>query len=462
MGSRFINTAVLLFLIPVLSIGQSGFPETGEDTGKKILYGFVRGGFYSDFNDAGKLVIPSAFSDFALMLDAGGGNRFSGNADLRFRYGTEFSKPVSTFDLREAYVSVKGTVWDINIGQKIIKWGRADFTNPTQKLSPQNLVIRSMDREDMDMGNLLLSGRWFPASFISLEAVAIPFHRSSVLLTEPLELPVWVNIEQSGKLLTDPGMFSYALKADFRIRGFDFSISWFDGYDPMPGIRLDNFRIDTVGMYPVPSAGLKMQPYDIKNIGFDFETAVGSFGIRGEASWMMPSLSHADYEYVPFSELKYAIGADWMKGDWRITGEYSGKTIPNHEPSQVEPVIGTDPDPAAMAQLLATPGFDFEDYVRQQVAAFNMLYNYQIEKSYHSVALRVERDFMFGNFTPSLTVLYNFTSRDFMVMPEILWKPADGLTISIAGEYFKGPDGSVYDIADDFMNCFRAGLKVNF
>jgi hypothetical protein len=68
----------------------------------------------------------------------------------------------------------------------------------------------------------------------------------------------------------------------------------------------------------------------------------------------------------------------------------------------------------------------------------------------------------YGKLTPSITTIYNFTSHDFMVMPELIWKPFDGLTVSAGGEFFSGLKGSVYDIVDEFMNCFRFGLKVNF
>jgi hypothetical protein len=205
-----------------------------------------------------------------------------------------------------------------------------------------------------------------------------------------------------------------------------------------------------------------MTPYHIKNIGIDFETTIGSFGIRGEAAWSLPSLSSKSYEYVPSQDIKWVAGIDWMKGNWRITGEYSGKAIPNFEPATVEPFIGTELDPETLALLLATPGFDLEEYVRQQVGAFNRLYNYQLEKSYHSGGFRIETDLFYGKFTPSLTALYNFTSRDFMVMPELIYKPVDGLTISAGAEFYSGRKGSVYDIIDEFMNCFKFGLKVNF
>ena len=82
-----------------------------------------------------------------------------------FSYGVEFLEPVNRLDIREAYVKVNGKRWDLSAGQKIVKWGRADFTNPTSKLSPQNLISRSPDREDMDMGNLLSAFNWYPSDY---------------------------------------------------------------------------------------------------------------------------------------------------------------------------------------------------------------------------------------------------------------------------------------------------------
>jgi hypothetical protein len=463
---RYISFKILsLFLLGAgIAYGQeSGISGVFENAGTKSLYGFVRGGFYGSLDDnENKFNIPSAFSDFALKLDYSDGAHFKGFADLRYRYGTEFSEPVSKFDLREAYVTANGKIWDISIGQKIIKWGRADFTNPTQKLSPQNLVSRSTDHEDMDMGNLLAEVKLYPSPVLTIQAVAIPYFRSSRLLIEPIDIPSYINIYQIESLLTDRTMFTYALKTDFHPRGIDLSLSWFDGYDPMPGIALTRFSIDTINMIPFPSADLTAKPYQIRNLGFDFEATTGDFGLRGEAAWTSPYLSYKTNEYVPLEEIKWVTGVDWMKGNWRITLEYSGKVIPDFEPSAVEPLLGTDIDPALIASLLSMPGFDFEGFIRQQTGAFNRLYNYQLEKWYHSGGLRVETDLIYGKLTPSVTSLFNFTSRDLIIMPELVWKPADGLTITAGGEYYSGKTGSLYDIADEFMKCIKIGIKVSF
>ena len=455
---------IIFSLLPGFLFAQNIPFSPEEETKKKsIIHGFVRGGFYGSIDDDDdKPYISSAFSDFGLNVESTDNIHFKAFADLRFRYGTEFLEPVSRIDLREAYVRAMGKTWDITAGQTIIKWGRADFTNPTSKLNPRNYISRSPDTEDMDLGNLLFDVRWHPVPLISLEAVALPYYRSSVLLIDPLPLPAYVKIDQITSLLTEKEMFSYGLKTDLHLSGTDMSLSWFDGYDPQPGVALTSFTLDFSGVFPLPDAQLAMTPYKIRNLGLDFESTLGSIGLRGEAAWSFPYESFKTHEYVPLSEIRFVIGIDWMSGNWRFTGEYQGKVIPGFEAASVEPFIGTEPDLNELAMLMADPDFILEDYVRQQVGAFNRLYNYQLERSYHSAGLRIETDLFYGKLTPSVFSLYNFTSRDFLLMPEIKYKPADGLTISAGGEFYSGRKGSVYDLIHEFMNCIRAAIRFDF
>jgi hypothetical protein len=230
----------------------------------------------------------------------------------------------------------------------------------------------------------------------------------------------------------------------------------------MPGVALNGFNLDMTVPIPVLSVVLSMTPYKIKNLGIDFEGTTGSIGLRGEAAWSSPYESYKTNEYAPCSEIKYVAGIDWMSGNWSITGEYSGKIIPNYEPATVEPFIGTELDLNRLAMLMADPDFVLEDYVRQQVGAFNRLYNYQLKHSYHSAGLRIETDLLYGKLTPSVFTLYNFTSRDFLMMPELKYRPADGLTISAGGDFYSGCKGSIYDLIDEFMNCIRIAVRVDF
>jgi hypothetical protein len=458
-------SAGFLFLISNLVQSQdtiSAFNSV-DNSLEKTLGGFVRGGFYSWVNKTDdKLYIPSAFSDLGLKLETGNGKNFRTFSDIRFRYGAEFQKPVSKLDIREAWVGVNGKKWNISAGQKIIKWGRCDFTNPTSKLSPLNMISRSPDREDMDMGNLLASVDYYPWERINLEAVVVPFYRSSVLIIDPIPLPDYVVINQLPSLVTEKEMFSYGIKADFHLNLFDWSLSWFEGYDPMPGIALTEFNLDMTQPIPLPYIELSVKPYKNRVLGIDFETAVGALGIRGEAAWSDPELSFKTNEYVPYPEVKWALGADWSAGIWRFTGEYSGKFVSEFSPSTVDPVIGTETDFSRIAELLAIPGFNPEDYVKLQVGAFNRLYNNQLNQYYHSAGLRLEADMMYGKLLPSVMTMYNFTSCDLLLIPEIKIKPADGLAITFGAEIYSGRKGSLFDLIDDFMNGAYVSLRVDF
>jgi hypothetical protein len=431
---------------------------------RKELYGFVRGGLYAglDHDDNNKPYVSSAFSDFALKANIENGLNFKAFADVRFRYGVSFQEPVNRFDLHEAYVKINGRKWDIALGQKIVKWGRADFTNPTGRLSPQNYISRSPDREDMDMGNLLSTVNWYPSYQINLGLVVIPYYKSSVLIIDPIPLPENVTFNQITSLIADKEMLTFGLKADFNLKGIDWSLSWFDGYDPMPGTALADFYLDMTQQIPVPVTELAATPYKTRVLGIDFETTEGNVGFRGEAAWSVPYLSYETNEYVPLAEIKWVTGLDWSSGSWRFIAEYSGKYMPHFTPSEVDPVLGTEPDYSQFAQLLAVPGFELEDYVRQQVGAFNRLYNYQLERFYHSAGIRIEADLIYGKMAPSVFTLYNFTTRDLLLIPEVKFKPADGLTITAGAELYSGRSGSLYDIVDGFMNNIYVALRVDF
>jgi|WetSurMetagenome_2_1015567.scaffolds.fasta_scaffold45566_2 hypothetical protein len=458
MNTRLLKLSSLFLVFSSFLYGQVDSAKTERTT----INGFTRAGFYGNYKNNDNPFISSAFSDFGLKVETGNGLNYKAFADLRFRYGTEFFEQISSFEIREAYIKFNGRLWDMTAGQKILKWGRADFSNPTSRLTPKNLVFRSTDQEDMDLGNLLLCGRYYPSSRLTFEGVAIPFYRSSILMIKPLSLPSYVKINQIDSLVTRPKMFSYGLKTDLHLSGIDMSISWFDGYNPMPGTELTGFNLDLSGPTPVPNTELSFTPYKIRNIGFDFETSIGDFGLRGEAAYTLPYKSYKEYEYVPSREISWVAGFDWSSGNWRFTGEYSGKVIPGFTASSTASFIGTDIDMAQLTLLIETPGFDLREYVRQEVSSFNRLYNYQNKRSYHSAAFRVETDLLYSILTASVFTLYNITTRELLVMPEFKYKPSDGVTISAGADYYSGRKGSLYDIVDDFMNCIRIGVRVDF
>jgi len=229
----------------------------------------------------------------------------------------------------------------------------------------------------------------------------------------------------------------------------------------MPGVALTNFDLDMSGPMPVPSAELTMTPYKLRNLGYDFETIAGNIGLRPKQPGAF-RLNPINRRICSLRGNKICCRNRLDAGNWSFTAEYAGKTIPDFEAPAVDPIIGTEPDLASLALMMTDPGFDLNEYVRQQVGSFNRLYNYQIERTYHSAGVRIQADLLFGKITPSVFALYNFTSRDFLMMPELKYKPADGLTISAGGDFYSGRKGSINDLINEFMNCLKISVRVDF
>jgi hypothetical protein len=216
------------------------------------------------------------------------------------------------------------------------------------------------------------------------------------------------------------------------------------------------------GAAPVPSILMSFRPYKIRMIGADMETTLGDVSIRGEASRTFPELSGSQFEYVPFPEMNWILGADYSSGNWRFLIEYNGKFVYDYIPSATLPVLGSAEDFNIPPSILADPLFNPYDYVKQQVGAFSRLYNYQLEKTYHSAGMRIESDFMYGRLTPALYSLYNFTSHDLLVIPEVRFKPYDRLTFTAGFEYYHGSKDSLFELIDDFMNNCYAAIRIDF
>jgi hypothetical protein len=200
----------------------------------------------------------------------------------------------------------------------------------------------------------------------------------------------------------------------------------------------------------------------INNAGMDIESVISSVVIRGTFSWSKPVDDKHDNEEVPFPQIEWIGGLDWMPGIFRITAEYYGKKVLDFYEAPFDPLIGTEPDMAALGALFGNPEFNPVEWVRLQTEAFNRLYNNQLQEYYHSVGIRIEAETLFGRLIPSITAVHNFTSHDLLIMPSLRYKPSDGLTLGAGLEYYSGSKGGLYDIIDDFMNAAFISLRIDF
>ncbi|MDX9773010.1 MAG: hypothetical protein RBT02_06250 [Bacteroidales bacterium] len=420
--------------------------------------GFVRGGLFLSTGDYSNDV-NAAFGDAALTLTATDNHSFKAYGDVRMRMGQQFGKNEDSFILREAWGMLYNSYMSISLGKKIIKWGKTDIFSPLSRFNPIDYTLRSPDFEDKEIGNLAGELVITPSPSLRLSAVATPFWYPSVLITTPLELPENISLLMPAGLSTGNGYFSYGFRGDLLLRGLDAGLQWYHGPDLLPGLSLTLADFTN----PLnPLMAITGVPYIINQAGIDFETVLTPFVLRGTLAYSHPVDEKEGKEEIPFPQVEWVAGMDWTPGAIRMTLEYSGKKVLDFYPSPYDPIIGTDPDLAQLAELFNTPGFDPVEFTRMQTEAFGRLYNNQISEYYHSAGLKIEADLMYGRMTPSVMAIYNFTSRDLLIMPAIEFKPSDGVTLSTGIEHYSGKKGGLYDIIDDFMNAAFIALKIEF
>ncbi len=420
--------------------------------------GFIRGGLFISTGDYIHDV-NAIFGDAALTLSASDENSYRGYADLRFRTGQQYGEEINSFYLREAWGSYYNRLFGVSLGKKIIKWGKSDFFTPLSRFNPTDYSFRSPERDDADLGNLLAEIVFTPTPSFKLTFISAPLWNPSVLMTAPLALPDGISLDLPLRLQSGNGYASYGIRTDFFLKGVDAGLQWFHGPDLMPGLSL----LSTDFTNPMsPLMTIKGVPRIITSAGIDFDAVLSAVVARGTFAWSAPAKEKAGNEEIPFPQIEWVAGMDWTPGIFRITAEYSGKKVLDFYEAPYPPLIGPESDPAALAALYATPGFNPVEYVRMQTEAFNRLYNNQLKEYYHSAGLRIEAETFYARLIPSLSGIYNFTSYDLVLLPSLKYKPADGVALSAGLEYYSGSAGGLYDIIDEFMNAVYFSLRIDF
>lgn len=240
--------------------------------------------------------IDNFYNRFRLEMSAPVSSRlylFS-SLDLRFY---DFPNPQSLNDLEspesafpyelsmwEAFIDVYGFLFedlDIRVGKQRIAWGRADKLNPTDNLNPNDFsdLVNFTEmapswafKGTWYFGNSRLTGVWLPG----ITPVLLPRNGAELFLgdvafDDELRLP-----ERT------PGHSMFAFRWDGSIDKWDYSFSYFNGYDDIP--------IPTrLTMNPPPaSPEIRMEFPPMQVIGTELVTDLSGIGVWAEAGLFIP------------------------------------------------------------------------------------------------------------------------------------------------------------------------------
>jgi hypothetical protein len=446
MKIRTVKVFLFFVVLTVLSspnlFSQGLFEQAaGGDEGKPYeLNGYLRGTLFvgkaAETDDA---EIKSGYGEAALKLrlrKQGFGDAF---AEFRFRHGHEFQKRISEIDIREAYVNAYIGPFDFRIGHQIVAWGRADGWNPTDNITPKNMLIRSADEDDRRLANFLIRSSYTTHPF-RLEAIWVPAYRPSYIPTDLIASSSGINLVEPDYPDMRLKNGAFALRINMELPSLDGSISYFNGHNPAPGITADFASI------VLPNRDLDIFPksYRLHVVGADFSTVVaGSWGLRGEVAFRQPNQDYEKNVHIPNPDLQYVVGIEReLVRNFSLILQYIGRYVFDFRKLEVP------------ENPLEFPRFKIE--LKNRLIAFQ-----QYEVS-HSLSGRAVWELM--NELLSLEVFgqVNFTSKEAMVRPKMTYDIADALTFTLGAELYSGPEDTLFDLVGTALSAVFVELKASF
>jgi hypothetical protein len=227
---------------------------------------------------------------------------------------TDRSPQRPPFSIRRASVVWNRGRLTVEAGKQTIRWGKADILNPTDRFAPRD-YLSVVDNEVLGV----LAGRAiYEGDSDSLELVVQPRFTPS---RTPLINQRWtvlpdqltgVPVRDNGARL--PGGPQYGLRWNHLGRGYEASLSLFEGHHYLP---LIDARIQ-----PLPFS-VDVQRYfpKLRFIGADVAVPLPWLTLKGEAGYFTSRTASAD-EYV-----LYVIQGERQTGELSLVGGYAGEYV---------------------------------------------------------------------------------------------------------------------------------------
>jgi hypothetical protein len=368
-------------------------------------------------------------------------------AETRLRYGQQDDERDLFIDLREAYVNLYAGPLDLRLGKQIVVWGRADGFNPTNNTTPTDFRVRSPVEDDRRVGNM--GARAFlNFSPVRLEGVWMPLY--APLEFPAFQLPDRVRLVEPNFPTTELQDGLGAARAHLELPAFEMSVSYLYGHALLPGLSLEGFSVGEGAEVRIQRTAYRHQV-----LGADFSSAIGDlFAVRAEVAYKKP-YSEADLA-TPKPELYYVLGLDRAFGNVSVIAQYIGKYVQDW---QREP--GPD-DPLSFEVLTGIEESDLESPlvvesivvpINEELAQRNQVLFQQTEELQHLASLRVEWLALHETLSLSAFGLLNITTEEWLLYPKIAYHLSDALSLSIGGELYNGPEGTLLDLFDEGLTA---------
>ena len=227
--------------------------------------------------------------------------------------------------LRRLTATLTRGPFTVDLGKQFIRWGKADIINPTDRFAPRdftNLVDTEFlavtgARAVVQHRNETFEGVWVPR--LTPSRVPLFDQRWTVLPAEAAQ----VAIVDAGSEL--PGGPQVGLRWGHVGGGFEYSLSFFNGFNTLPSIG----QVGQVGQAGV--IALQRTYPAIRSYGADAAMPTRWFTIKGEAAYFTSAAADSDLSRqsaAPADDyVLYVVQLERQTGEWVIVAGYAGEAI---------------------------------------------------------------------------------------------------------------------------------------
>lgn len=336
------------------------------------------------------------------------GSGLDGKVEARLTYPDVAHGGRADSRFLEGYVTAHFANADVRIGKQIVAWGRADGINPTDNLTPHDFTVLLPFEEDQRFGTLALKLDVPLTSELMFTFFTTPFF-------EPTKIPQSsaspISVDKPAHTLANS---EAGLKLDKSGGAFDGSISYYRGFDLLPDLGL--------AAMTVSGPLLTLQYHRIEVFGADAARNFGRYGVRGEVAYVRTRDRSGRDPTLKNPYLFYVLGVDrTFLESLNINLQFVGRSVINFQ------------DPEASA-----------DPVLRNVAVQNAIFANQQDRTSQGMSSRLSNKWFNDTLEAEVLLFVNFQHTNAFIRPLITYAFSDHAKGTLGGEYYRGPDNSVF------------------
>jgi hypothetical protein len=436
------------------------------------LHGYVRGDMFGGkVNGVQAAELKSGYGELSLIARTPKETYGDAFAEARIRYGLQGDGSQATVvDLREAYTNIYAGPFSLRLGQQIIVWGKADALNPTSNLTPVDFRAKSPLEDDIRLGNP--GARAFlNFSPLRLEGVWMPIYLPTQLPSVALPQYVYYTTPKYPSLDLRNG--TEAARLHLQLAAIEMSVSYLHGYALLPGLTRSGLTLtydpmtNPNGTSPPPSVLISRTAYEQQVFGFDFSTALGELmTLRGEVAYRKPYNygrvnpdSGASDGHVAYPDLQYVLGVDHNFGSLSIILQYMGRYVVDWR-KQAGPMAAISA--ATLETELPSNSYIVSQAVDETLAKTNQILFSQTAQVQHLGTLRFEWLGAHDTLSISSLVMYNVTTKEWVVTPRIGYHFSDAVIAYAGAQVFHGPADTLFGLIDAELSTGYVELRYTF